>query len=112
MFGAKTINSVRFYPDKKLMNVLDPVNEMEQAWNRYSHMQVFLTNEKTKMEAPVPDVLNMQLDQSELTKLKVDYIISFRDLSAEFGPDYQVLYGPDKDGNRIYRYQAQHKIEE
>lgn len=112
MFGAKTINSVRFYPDKKLMRVLDPTNEMEQAWNRYSHMQIFLTSEKTKMEVPVPDVLNMQLNQSDLTKLKVGYIISFRDLTAEFGSNYKMIYGPDKDGNRIYQYQAQSKIEE
>ncbi|VTS31530.1 Uncharacterised protein [Streptococcus porcinus] len=104
MFGAHTLNSVRFYPDKKLMEKIDPSRASENAWNRYAHMQVFLTSSKTRMEAPVPDVLNLQLNVNEVDRLKVRYLLTQRNLEEDFGKKMVKVYGPDLDGNRIYRY--------
>ncbi|GAA5394319.1 DUF7657 domain-containing protein [Streptococcus uberis] len=103
MFGAHSLNSVRFYPDKTLMHKLDTRNSYENAWNRYSHMQVFLTKNETRMEAPVPDVLNVQLGLDKLDSLHVKYVLTHRDLEKEYGSKFQVIYGPDKDGIRIFR---------
>lgn len=103
MFGAHSLNSVRFYPDKTLMYKLDTRNSFENAWNRYSHMQVFLTKNETRMEAPVPDVLNVQLGLDKLDSLHVKYVLTHRDLEKEYGSKFQVIYGPDKDGIRIFR---------
>ncbi|WMB28353.1 hypothetical protein N1496_01590 [Streptococcus didelphis] len=104
MFGAKTLNSVRFYPDIKLMRLLDPNNKKQNIWNRYAHMQVFLTKDKTNMQAPVPDVLNIQLSTEELSRLNVNYVLTHRNLQEEFGDSFQRVYGPDLDGNSIYHY--------
>ena len=86
------------------MNQLDPNHKMEKYWNRYSHMQVFLTKDNLTMDSPVPDVLTIHLNESGLSKTKVKYILSYRDLNKEFGNDFKLIYGPDKDGNSIYQY--------
>ncbi|VTS13679.1 Uncharacterised protein [Streptococcus pseudoporcinus] len=104
MFGAHTLNSVRFYPDKKLMEKIDPNRNSENVWNRYAHIQVFLTPSKTRMEAPVPDVLNLQLNVNEVDRLNVRYLLTQRNLEEVFGKKMVKVYGPDLDGNRIYMY--------
>ncbi len=104
MFGAHTLNSVRFYPDVKLMKKLDPKSENEESWNRYAHMQIFLTNDKSKMEAPVPDVLNLLLNKNQLDNLHVQYILSHRNLNKDFSKEFYKIYGPDMDGNYIFQY--------
>ncbi|WP_247644744.1 hypothetical protein [Streptococcus sp. NLN76] len=103
MLGVKSIDGVRFYPDVKLMKILDPESKMEKQWNRYSHMRYLLTDSETTMENTSPDVLNISLSVNDLKKLKVRYIVSNRDLSELFGDNrFKQLYGPDLDGNRIY----------
>jgi len=62
MFGAKTLNSVRFYPDEDLMNILDEDGSEEVYWNRYAHMKTEIIEGESQMENPVPDVLNLSLD--------------------------------------------------
>ncbi|WMB29036.1 hypothetical protein N1495_06000 [Streptococcus didelphis] len=64
----------------------------------------FLTKDKTNMQAPVPDVLNIQLSTEELSRLNVNYVLTHRNLQEEFGDSFQRVYGPDLDGNSIYHY--------
>lgn len=104
MFGAKTINSVRFYPDNDLMNKLDEENRMENFWNRYAHMRVDITEAETTMDNPAPDAVSIHLDDDDLDDLKVTYVLTNRDLEQLFVAKFKLLYGPDKDGNRIYRF--------
>ncbi len=105
MFGAKTINGVRFYPDTSLMEILDPEGQLENEWNRYSHTRIVLSEAETAMSAQLsPDVLNITLNIEELTALKVTYVLSNRDLEQEFPEKFERVYGPDTDNNRIYRY--------
>lgn len=103
MLGAKSLDGVRFYPDVELMKILDPESEMENQWNRYSHMRYLLVDDATSMENPSPDVLKINLAVGDLEKLKVSYIISNRNLPELFGDNrFRQLYGPDLDGNRIF----------
>ncbi|NYS48871.1 hypothetical protein HZY93_02585 [Streptococcus danieliae] len=103
MLGAKSIDGVRFYPDIELMKALDPTSEMEEQWNRYSHMRYLLVDEETSMENPSPDVLKINLAVEDLEKLQVRYIISNRNLPELFGENrFRQVYGPDLDGNRIF----------
>lgn len=104
MFGAKTINSVRFYPDENLMNILDKEDNYEQYWNRYAHIRINIISSKTTMDNSSPDSLNIHLDDDSLAKLNVRYIISHRQLDNLFGSTFKKIYGPDKDGNMIYYY--------
>lgn len=104
MFGAKTLNSVRFYPDILLMEKLDPTGDNEQSWNRYAHTKITLQGEMTTMSTPHPDVLDIQLSVEQLSSLGVEYILTNRDLS-QILPNVILHYGPDVDGNRIYHIQ-------
>ncbi|MFH0402622.1 hypothetical protein ACHBIE_07725 [Streptococcus sp. A23] len=104
MFGAISVDGVRFYPDKKLMEKLDPSHKYESNWNRYSHVHYTLIHEKTKFENPAPDNLHIQLEYSQLNKLNVKYVLTNRELDTEFGNSFKLIYGSDLDGNRIYQY--------
>ncbi|GAB2026770.1 DUF7657 domain-containing protein [Lactovum odontotermitis] len=110
IFGAKMVNSVRFYPDKKLWATLDPQNKDEEEWNRYAHVKVILsTTERDSYRNPQPDQLRLTLNMSELKVLKVKYVVTNRDLTKflkDAGITAKELYGPDKDGNRIYKITA------
>lgn len=103
MFGAKSVNGVRFYPDKELMAKLDPKNKKEPYWNRYAHEHIILTEKNTSMANLSPDNLVINLDIKTLKKLKVKYIITNRELNQLFGNQFDKIYGSDKDGNMIYR---------
>ncbi|MCI5870806.1 MAG: hypothetical protein SOZ69_03030 [Streptococcus sp.] len=105
MLGAHSIDGVRFYPDLKLMKKLDPKNQFETNWNRYSHLNYILTTEETKMTNPSPDSLSIQLNVKSLDSLEVDYILTNRDLVSLFGSDkFSKVYGADQDGNMIFQY--------
>lgn len=103
MFGAKTINSVRFYPDKKLMDKLDPKDKMENSWNRYSHMHMQLTNSETDMSVGgAPDVLEVSLNLADFKKLGGEFVLTNRELTEQVSSNFKEIY-LDKDGNRIYQ---------
>lgn len=108
MFGAKNLTGVFFYPDYKEMKIIDSKYQFKTRWNRYSHLKFILTKDSTIITNPAPDIVSVQLDTKKLTELNAKYIISSRDLSAEFGEKFQLIYGPDKDGNRIYKLLGKH----
>ena len=103
IFGVNTLNSVRFYPDKMLMQKIDPTNANEEFWNRYAHMRVTLSEEEGSMSNPVPDVLEMSLTIDDLSHLKVSYVLSNKVTYENFKDVLTPVYGPDKDGNMILR---------
>ncbi|MDR2975813.1 MAG: hypothetical protein LBV19_00685 [Streptococcaceae bacterium] len=107
IFGAKMINGVRFYPDKKLWTLLDPGNQNEEKWNRYAHVKITLsTNKENHFENPSADQLRVKMNSSELNVLKVKYLVTNRELMPllyENNLNAEMIYGPDKDGNRIYK---------
>ena len=103
MFGAKSIDGVRFYPDKQLMTKIDKQNQYEEVWNRYAHLKYSLTNENTSMNTPVPDNVNINLNVNELKDLKIKYVLTTRDLNKEFGSSFTEIYH-DNDNNRIFEY--------
>lgn len=103
MFGAKSIDGVRFYPDRQLMSKIDKQNQYEDVWNRYAHLKYLLTNENTSMTTPVPDNVNINLNINELKDLNVKYILTTRDLNKEFGSSFTEIY-QDNDNNRIFEY--------
>lgn len=105
IFGAKSVNGVRFYPDTKLMEILDSTGEQKDVWNRYAHTKITLIDTDTTLSAEEsPDILNISLNYQELQRIGIDYIITSRDLNQMFGERFVLVYGPDLDGNRIYHF--------
>lgn len=104
IFGVRSIDGVRFYPDRQLMTKLDEEGQYETEWNRYSHLRYLLTTETTSFSNPAPDNVSIKLNLEKLNELGINYILTNRDLVALFGQSFTELYR-DRDGNRIYRYQ-------
>ncbi|MFI3125163.1 hypothetical protein ODU07_06650 [Streptococcus suis] len=103
IFGAKTIGGVRFYPDINLMRKIDSENKFENYWNRYAHIHFILIEDETYMENPAPDNLKIHLNVDEIKNLDVKYVLTNRDLEAQFGNQFRKIYGPDLDGNIIFK---------
>lgn len=104
MFGVRAIDGVRFYPDFSLMESIDTDKKYKTQWNRYAHIRYLLTEEPTYMSNPSPDVLHIELNISQLTKLKVKYILTNRNLTDLFGRNFKKIYGSDGDGNMIFQF--------
>ena len=92
--GATTINSTNYYPNMKLWAKFDKDGEYEYVYNRYAHIQVEFTNEKTSFNLLTPDYFAVLLNINDLEKLDVDYIIS----------DYNIKWYMSDISECIYNY--------
>lgn len=103
MFGVKSLNSVRFYPDHTLMSFLDSQGKNEEYWNRYAHMRVRVVDEGLSMTNPAPDILEMSLGIDYLSRLNISYLLSNAATYETYEAFFEPIYGPDKDGNMILK---------
>ncbi|OJG46760.1 hypothetical protein RV04_GL000007 [Enterococcus hermanniensis] len=104
--GVKTVNSVRFYPDMKLWEKIDPKHKHEDVYNRYAHVRAFVTADKTKFHLDRPDNFTVNINFTDCKKLGIDYVISKRpleDYNALNYAQFERVYGPDKDSWSIYK---------
>jgi hypothetical protein len=107
--GVKTINSVNTYPDLKEWKKLDVNGKYVQSYNRYAHIVISLTNNKTEFESPQSDVFVLHLNIGDIHKLNVKYILSNEDLSKYNGNSSNILF--DKiyynSVDNVYIYKVQ-----
>lgn len=103
--GVKSFNTVRFYPDMKAWKIIDPDKKYENYYNRYAHIRAFIAKEDTKINLDRPDMISLVLNFEDAKKIGIRYVVTKRPLNdynqlneAIFTP----LYGPDKDGYRIF----------
>lgn len=102
--GAPTINSTNVYPAIERWYLLDEDASDEEIYNRYAHITINLTHDETRFEPPeTPDVFTLSLNPSDLQKLNVKYIMSFRDLSEFNSPDVQFQMLDEVGNFRIYQ---------
>ncbi|MGT2865970.1 DUF7657 domain-containing protein [Streptococcus fryi] len=102
MLGVKTLNSVRFYPDFKMMSKISSLKEDEIFWNRYSHIKVTSNPVETvEMSNPAPDVLELKLPPSHLAELGIKYVLTQENNYYNYVDYFSLIYGPDQDGNII-----------
>lgn len=78
--GMEVINAVNYYPDTEKWKKLDPSGEYENAYNRYAHITVYLTDEETSIESPFPDQITVDLNPKDLEKLDIKYILVNQDV--------------------------------
>jgi hypothetical protein len=107
--GVKTINSVNTYPDLKEWKKLDVNGKYVQSYNRYAHIVISLTNNKTEFQSPQSDVFVLHLNIGDIHKLNVKYILSNEDLSKYNANGSNILfdkiYYNSVDNVYIYRFQ-------
>ena len=80
--GIRAIDSVALYPDLNTWRKVDPQGNYEQAYNRYAHITMELTEEETSFESNHPDALLVRINADDVPKLGIDYWLTKQDLSS------------------------------
>lgn len=81
MAGAPCVNSVNTYPDIARWNALDPNKEYEDFYNRYSHIDIELTELKSSISLVAFDNFKLMLNADDIEKLDARYFLSRQDLA-------------------------------
>ena len=74
--GAATINCTNTYPDLERWKLLDTENEAYEIYNRYAHIMIELTHEKTSFELQGNDCFKVRLNYGDICKLGVNYLLT------------------------------------
>lgn len=91
--GASTINSNNYIPNMELWRKLDPDGDDNEVYNRYSHVEVQLTEGNTDFELISEDYIRLILSYSDFDTVGVRYIFSVFPISEESEViDYSLLY--------------------
>ena len=78
--GAPTINSTNVYPDLERWKLLDKDEEFSDVYNRYAHINVELTDDKTEfVKENAADTFLLRLNFEDLKTLNVKYLLSQND---------------------------------
>ncbi|MDD8048042.1 MAG: hypothetical protein PHH04_00435 [Thomasclavelia sp.] len=81
--GAKVFGATNFYPDYGKWKIIDKDKKYDDCYNRYANMKVALVDEKTNMNNPHSDVVNVNLNYNDLKSLNISYIYINRDISSD-----------------------------
>ncbi len=82
--GVPNLSSTNIYPNYDLWKTLDPYGEKSDVWNRYAHIHVDLTTEKSSFELVQVDVVDIHLNLETLKQLNVDFILNEGPLSDSY----------------------------
>ena len=78
--GAKTVNSTNVYPALDVWSEIAP--DQEEIYNRYAHISVSITKEKTSFELIQPDFIKLNIKFKDLRKIGVGYMVTQTDFSG------------------------------
>lgn len=105
--GAKIINSTNLYTNFDLYKTVlgeeeSQKTEVRYVYNRYSHINMEITEDKNDIELVQQDSIKISLTSEKIRELGVKYILTTRDLDQFDTEDvkYQKIY--DEDGMIIY----------
>ncbi|MDY2730673.1 MAG: hypothetical protein SOV35_11570, partial [Clostridium sp.] len=82
--GVKTLNSVHYFPYMKIWNIIDVNRTYEKAWNRYAHVTISLSKEDTTVKLVQNDYIDIALNNSDICKLNIKYLVSSTDGLDEY----------------------------
>lgn len=101
--GASTINSTNFIPNFKMWEILDPEKEYEEVWNRYSHMVMYLSDDKKSNYClDSGDLMSFVISKSDFRKLEIDYVVSPSKVNDSWKDTLEEVYN---EGN-IFIYKS------
>ena len=104
--GAKAINGTHFYPTLSTWEKISKNYDDETIYNRYAHVKISLTTDKTEFSLEHPDAFKIELNANELEELQIEYIVTKNDLSNilhETNINFEEIYHSEIDNNRIYK---------
>lgn len=102
--GVDCLNYLSWPPRFDLFEPLDEDGEFRDIYNRYAHVTVSLTTEKTSFALNVTDSITVYLNVNDLQKWNVEYVMVHGELSEEIEDvRFELLYYDDLDHMNIYR---------
>lgn len=100
--GAKMLNAVNFYPDYGKWKLIDEKGEYDGVYNRYAHILVSLTDEKTELAlGPSADLLAVKLSCEDTSKWQVKYLVTSGKLQV-CKNDFVQIYDDSESEYYIY----------
>lgn len=102
--GMKTLNAVNYYPDFAKWEKIDPDGTMKKEYNRYAHISIFLTEDKTKIKSPFPDQTAVDLNVHDISTFGVKYMLTTEtsgDLLDQHPDLFEQCYSGE--GYKIYK---------
>jgi hypothetical protein len=106
--GVKTLNSVHFYPDLELWQKLDPFNYYYDIYNRFAHVVVSLTNEKTHFILNTAESFTVFININDLLNTDVEYLLSLGKLKG-YNNIIKQIDQIEKDNLYIYKLERSHQ---
>lgn len=111
--GVGRVNGTYYYPDIKMMEIIDPEHEYENMWNQYAHIDMRLTegeNYITQYDKEIDKTLNgvdriIYINIDTAKKLEIKYIFTKYDIPEECMKNGQVkeVYRNKIDQWAIYK---------
>ena len=91
--GAKTANSITFYPDLKKWEIIDPDKKFEENWNRYGYVITnFVKDDNYVENSMTQDVVNLFINNKTVYDLGVKYILTSDLVDLSFFNDKEYNY--------------------
>lgn len=78
--GARTLNCIHVYPDMEMWRIIDPEGEYEEIYNRYQHITINVTKEKTKFRLLAADSIEVDMTPEDMAKMGIEKIVTPYDL--------------------------------
>lgn len=103
--GAKCINAVNFYPDYGKWDKIED-REHDEIYNRYAHMNISLTEDKTSYNLVNPDNIQINLNVEDLKSWEVKYVLSRKNILDVVDSHVnlcEVVFYNEIDGFYIYK---------
>ena len=98
--GVVVINSTNFSPNLDLWEKFDEGLSNEYIYNRYAHVRVDFTNDKTYYELLFEDSFMLHLNVNDLDVMDVQYILSMEEIGELLQDRAKCIYD---DGVYIYQ---------
>ena len=89
--GAKTINTVNYYPNIDLWKKIDSNLEHAEVYNRYAHIQI-IPSDETAFTIINRDAINVYLTYADLKQLNVKYIATSLEIEPDVGYPVEIRY--------------------
>ena len=81
--GARTINSTNYVPNLTFWKHFDSAGNDEEIYNRYAHLIVYTTDEKTTYSLTAQDAITLNLNYAQLKDVGVKYLLTGEPLESD-----------------------------
>lgn len=100
--GAPTVNSCNVYPNLELWESLDPEHKYSNIYNRYAHVDVEFTSQKTSFELVWGDHIKVNLSYKDIEKTGAAYLLCQGELKPAANKYVQFDKVYEENGMTIY----------